>query len=134
MKAPSIPRQTTPRRSRRAKRSPREAFGKLSLREITDSKDGYTWTTYLVQGWREADGRHGRKKFKTRAEAEAFIATKGVEVVNADTSLHNVVTRLSKAHVEEAEAAFTRLGGRYTLGEAVDYFLRTGLLAEAPEL
>ena len=125
MKAPSIPRQTTPRRSRRAKRSPREAFGKLSLREITDSKDGYTWTTYLVQGWREADGRHGRKKFKTRAEAEAFIATKGVEVVNADTSLHNVVTRLSKAHVEEAEAAFTRLGGRYTLGEAVDYFLRT---------
>lgn len=40
------------------------------------------------------------------------------------TALHNVVTRLSKAHVEEAEAAFTRLGGRCTLGEAVDCFLR----------
>lgn len=97
----------------------------LTLREITSSKEGYSWTTFLVQGWRDANGNHGRRKFKTRDEAEAFIATKNVELANADTSLHNVVTRLTKAHVEEAEAAFSRLAGRYNLGEAVDYFLRT---------
>jgi hypothetical protein len=120
----SQPHQPRRPRARHARRSPREAFGKLSLREITERKDGYSWTTFLVQGWRTPDGQHGRKKFKTRAEAEAFIATKGVELANSDTALHNVVTRLSKAHVEEAEAAFNRLGGRHTLGEAVDYFLR----------
>ena len=120
MKAASQPRQARPGRARRAKRSLRENFGKLSLRETSDRNDGYAWTTYLVQGWREADGRHGRKKFKTHAEAEAFIATKGVELANADTTLHNVVTRLGKHQVEEAEAAFTSLGGRYTLREAVD--------------
>lgn len=122
-------RATTPkngtRRPRRAKRTPRETFGKLSLREITESKAGYSWRTYIVQGWREADGRHGRKRFKTREEAEAFIATKGVELANADTSLHSIVTRLTKVQVEEAEGAFSRLAGRHTLGEAVDYFLRT---------
>lgn len=111
-------------RKRRARASAREAIGKLTLREIAERKDGYSWTTFLVQGWRDGEGRHGRKKFKTREEAEAFIATKNVELANADTSLHNVVTRLSKAHVEEAEAAFSRLAGRYPLGDAVDYFLR----------
>ena len=115
-----------------ARRTTREPIGKLTLREITDHKAGYSWTTYLVQGWRDEEGRHGRKKFKTREEAEAFIATKNVELTNADTALHNVVTRLSKAHVEEAEAAFTRLGGRYTLGNAVDYFLRTFAQPETP--
>ena len=129
MKANTLPRKTTPRRARRAAREP---IGSLTLREIVESKDGYSWTTFLVQGWREADGRHGRKRFKTREEAEAFIATKNVELANTDTTLHNVVTRLSKAHVEEAEAAFTRLGARYTLGEAVDYFLRTFAQPENP--
>ena len=123
MKANQPARKTNPRRA--ARREARATIGKLTIREITDSKDGYSWKTYLVQGWRDSDGRHGRKKFKTREEAETFIATKNVELANTDTTLHNVVTRLSKARVEEAEAAFTRLGARYTLGEAVDYFLRT---------
>ena len=130
MKTRATPPKTGSRR--RAKRSPRETFGKLSLREITESKAGYSWKTYLVQGWREDDGRHGRKRFKTREEAEAFISTKGVELANADTSLHSVVTRLSKAQVEEAEGAFTRLAGRYTLGDAVDYFLRTFAQPDTP--
>lgn len=129
MKAKILPRKTSGRRARRAVR---EAIGNLTLREITESKDGYSWSTFLVQGWRDAEGRHARKKFKTRAEAEAFIATKNVELANTGTALHNVVTRLSKAHVEEAEAAFTQLGARYTLGEAVDYFLRTFAQPENP--
>lgn len=94
------------------------------MREILETKDGYSWTAYMVQGFKTPDGRHGRKKFSDRDEALAWIATKNVELQNADTALCNVVTRLSKAQVEEAEGAFNRLAGRYTLGEAVDYFLR----------
>jgi hypothetical protein len=94
------------------------------VREIVETKDGYSWTAYMVQGFKTPDGRHGRKKFSDRDEALAWIATKNVELQNADTALCNVVTRLSKAQVEEAEGAFNRLAGRYTLGEAVDYFLR----------
>lgn len=124
MKATPTPKQTRARRGRKSKRSPREIFGKLSVREIAQTKDGYTWTSYLVQGFRDAEGRHARRKFKTHGEAVAFIGTKGVELVNADTTLHTVVTRLTKAQVEEAEGAFSRLAGRHSLGEAVDYFLR----------
>ena len=112
------------RRARRPKTSPKATFGKLSLREITETKDGYSWTAYMVQGFKTPDGRHGRKKFSDRDEALAWIATKNVELQNEDTALCNVVTRLSKREVEEAEGAFNRLAGRYTLGEAVDYFLR----------
>lgn len=118
--APTAPKS----RKRRARSAARESIGDLTLREIIESKDGYSWATFLVQGWRDGDGKHGRRKFKTRAEAEAFIATKNVELTNSDTSLHNVVTRLPKARVEEAEAAFSRLADRYSLGDAVDYFLR----------
>ena len=119
---------TTPKtlnrsRTRRPKTSPKTTFGKLSLREIIETKDGYEWTAYMVQGFKTPDGRHGRKKFSNRDEALSWIATKGVEIRNADTALHNVVTRLSKSQVEEAEGAFNRLAGRYTLGEAVEYFL-----------
>jgi hypothetical protein len=110
--------------NRRGRKPVREAIGRLTLRPLAERKDGYAWTTYLVQGFRDAAGRHARKKFKTRAEAEAFMAIKNVELANAGTALHNVVTRLSKAQVEEAEAAFSRLAGRYALGDAVDYFLR----------
>lgn len=114
----------TRRRTRRPKTSAKTTFGKLSVREILETKDGYSWTAYMVQGFKTPDGRHGRKKFSDRDEALAWIATKNVELQNADTALCNVVTRLSKAQVEEAEGAFNRLAGRYTLGEAVDYFLR----------
>src|SRR6185436_13511778 len=105
------------RRARRVHRAPLQTFGKLTLHEITESKDGYKWTTYMVQGWSEPGVPRGRKKFKTRSEAEAFMTTKGVEMANADTSLHSIATRLTKEQVAEAEAAFTRLAGRHPLGE-----------------
>jgi hypothetical protein len=129
MNAPTASRQN---RKRRARHAARERIGKLTIREVIEQKDGYSWTTFLVQGWRDENGRHGRKKFKSREEAEAFVATKNVELANAGTALHNVVTRLSKAHIEDAEGAFTRLSGRYSLGEAVDYFLRHFARADNP--
>lgn len=100
-----------------------ESTGKLTVRETTEEKDDYTWKTFLVRGWREADGRYGRKKFKSREEAETFMALKNVELMNAETAMHNVVTWLTHAQVKDAEAAFTRLSGRYSLGQAADYLL-----------
>lgn len=119
-------------RSSRKRRPASERIGKLRIRESLRREGGYSWTEFIVQGWRDESGRHARKKFKTRADAEAFVATKNVELTNADTALNNVVTRLSKAQVEEAEAAFTRLASRHSLGEAVDYFLRHFAQPDSP--
>ncbi|MBL9145372.1 MAG: phage integrase N-terminal SAM-like domain-containing protein [Verrucomicrobiaceae bacterium] len=97
--------------SKRAKRSHREGArkgGRLTIREINEQKDGYRWTTFLVRGWQE-DGRWQKKRFKSRADAEAFVALKSVELINSGTRLREVVTALSPAEVKEAEAAINRL-------------------------
>lgn len=94
---------------------------RISLREVEEKADGYTYTTFLVR-WRE-DGKDRKKRFKDKAEAEGFVLTKQVELGNKNTSLHNVVTRLSSDQVREAESAFQRLGEKYTLAEAVEFFL-----------
>ncbi len=95
----------------------------LTLRPITEHKDGFQWTTYLVQGWREGTAWK-RRKFKDRADAVAFMNLKAVELENDSGEKHRVVTRLTREQVEEAESLMTRLGNRYTLKEAVDYFLK----------
>lgn len=95
----------------------------LTLREISEQKDGFTWATWLVQGWREGDAWK-RRKFKDRSDAEAFIYRKQVELANDSGASHRVVTRLDEDQVKEAEDAFHRLGSRYSLREAVDYFIR----------
>lgn len=94
---------------------------RLHIREIVESKGGHSWTTHLVQGWREG-GRWQRKRFRDRAEAEAFVAVKQVELANGSL-LHSVITRLSAEEVKDAEVALGRLKGRYTLDDAVSYFL-----------
>lgn len=94
---------------------------KVSLREIEETADGYSYKTFLAR-WKE-DGRDRKKRFKDQMEAEAFILTKQVELGNKDAVLHSAVTRLSPGQVHEAEAAFQRLGDRYTLTEAVEFFL-----------
>ncbi len=94
---------------------------RVSLREIEESADGYTYKTFLVR-WRE-NGKDRKKRFKNQAEAEGFVLTKEVELGNESVSLHNTVTRLSPDQVREAESAFQRLGDRYTISEAVEFFL-----------
>ena len=121
------PRGVRPARRRHAPHKPRlparERVGRLTIREMEESGDGYSWKTFMVQGWKEG-GRYQRRKFKSREDAEAFVARKGVELMNRDTALHNVLTALTPEQVRESEAAFTRLAGRYPLGDAVDYYLR----------
>ena len=121
-----------PAKKKRTRNAPKKSSGAtsypagdftLTLREITESKDGFQWNTYLVQGWREGDAWK-RRKFKDRSEAEAFIWLKQVELAGDSGESHRVVTRLDKDQVKEAEDAIHRHGSRYTLREAVDYFIR----------
>lgn len=95
---------------------------KVRIRRVSEAADGYEYETFLCR-WRE-DGKDRKKRFKDKARAEAFALTKEVELGNQEVALHNVVTRLSGEQVHEAEAAFQALGGRYTLSEAVQYFLK----------
>ena len=126
----------TTKRSRAAKQARRAGAkkgGKLSIREITETADGYTWTTYMVQGFRDESGKWKRRKFRERGDAEAFVALKSVEMMNHGTSLREVVTTLSREQVKEAESAFDRLAElerdgdtarRHTLGAAVEFYLK----------
>ena len=113
--------RTAPKKSTDATRYQAGEFT-LTLREITESKDGFQWNTYLVQGWREGDAWK-RKKFKDHDDALAFIYRKQVELANDSGASHRVVTRLDEYQIKEAEDAIHRLGSRYTLREAVDYFI-----------
>jgi hypothetical protein len=95
----------------------------LTRRKITESKDGFQWETWLVQGWREGDVWK-RRKFKDRSEADAFIDLMVAKLKNISSEMQSVVTRLNADQVKEAEEAVNRLGSRYTLREAVDYFIK----------
>lgn len=99
----------------------------LTLREISESKDGYSWSSWLVQGW-AVTGEDGKKKWqrrkcKNREDALAFIYAKQVELANDQADQQRVVTRLKQDQVREAEDAFHRLGDRYTVRQAVEFFL-----------
>jgi site-specific recombinase XerD len=94
---------------------------KASIREVQVSEKGYTYTAIMCR-WRE-EGKDKRKRFKTIKEAQAFAGIKEVELGNDTAKLDNVITRLSPAQVHEAEAAFHALGEKYTLRQAVNFFL-----------
>lgn len=94
----------------------------LTLREVTESKDGYSWSTWLVQGWKENE-KWKRKKFKEKRDAETFIFRKQVELKNMRGVANTVITRLTQNQIDQAEAAFLALGDRYTLKDAVSYYL-----------
>jgi len=105
---------------------------KLSIREVSEGKDGYHWTTFLVQGWQE-NGKWQKRRFRNRSDAESFVALKGVEMMNRDSRLREVVTSLTCQQVKEAETAFNRLreiesngagDGRFSLVAAVEFFAK----------
>lgn len=121
------------RATKHERRTGAKKGGKLTIREITETADGYSWTTYMVQGFRGDDGKWKRRKFRDRGDAEAFVALKSVEMMNHGTSLREVVTVLSREQVKEAESAFNRLAElerdgdtsrRHSLGAAVEFYLK----------
>lgn len=94
----------------------------ITIREILREKDGRTWTTHLVQGWRE-NGKWKRRQFKDRGEAERFVALKRVEMENMGRAVRMINTSLTDDQVRQAEEAFGALGDTYELADAVRFFL-----------
>jgi hypothetical protein len=84
--------------------------------------DGYEWTTHRVEG-RDDNGNRIRRCFKDRKQADAFVTAMRTKLLNAQTAVTTAVTRLTPDQLKQAESAFARLGSRYTLDEAVSYFV-----------
>jgi hypothetical protein len=84
--------------------------------------DGYEWTTHRVEG-RDPNGQRIRRCFKDRKQAEAFVTAMRTKLLNAQTAVTTAVTRLTPDQLKQAEAAFARLGSRYTLDQAVTFFV-----------
>ncbi len=114
---------------------------RISVREVIESRDGYSYTTYLVQGWKE-DGKWKRRRFKDRAEAEAFMSAKRLENPQEGKRMGSVVTSLSHELVTDAENAAAILAAlslptRPTLTEAATHYaahLRKTVAVEAVPL
>lgn len=92
----------------------------ITIKPHVDSK-GYT--SYLVQGWKEND-KWQRKQFKDRPDAERYAAIKRVEMENQGRAQRMVLSPLTDDQHEEALQAYDRLGGTYTLADAVEFFLK----------
>lgn len=112
------------RQAKRTRITPKKtAASDITIREIFREKDGQTWVTNLVQGWKE-DGKWMRRQFKQRNNAERFAALKRVEMENKGRKLEMTLSPLSESQTQEAVSAFDALGGTYTLKQAVDFFLK----------
>lgn len=93
---------------------------RVTERELT--AHGYAYKTFMVTG-RDERGNRIRKSFKSRDKAVAFVTAMRTKLLNAETAITTAVTRLTSDQLKQAEAAFARLGSRYTLDQAVAYFL-----------
>jgi len=96
---------------------------KITVRPEMKSDGQYTWLTYCVQGWQE-NGKWKRKRFKDEKKAERFAALKRVEMENQGRAQRMVLSPLTDAQHDEALQAFDKLGGTYSLLEAVGFFLK----------
>jgi hypothetical protein len=90
---------------------------------IVSKVDAQGYVFHRVQGWQE-DGKWQRKRFKDRKKAETFAAALRVQLENKGRAQRMVLSPLTDGQHEEALAAFDRLGGTYSLAEAVGFFLR----------
>jgi site-specific recombinase XerD len=84
---------------------------------------GYAYPVIIVEG-RTADGTRVRKRFRDEETARTWKNLREIQALNDHSELHPVVTRLTQAQIAEAEHAFGRLGSRYSLTTALDFFLR----------
>ena len=92
----------------------------ITVRPFVD-KQGYT--SHVVQGWKE-NGKWQRVQFKKLADANAFANAKGVELTNKGRAQQMILSPMTQEQHDAALAAVDKLGGTYSLTQAVDYFLR----------
>ncbi len=94
----------------------------FTIEKQTLSNHGFTYDSYLLRGW--LNGQRVRRQFKNRTEAFHAKTELEIEAANLDGNTRSRVTRLSESQLAEAEAAFTRLGGK-SLSGAVTWYLET---------
>ena len=87
-------------------------------------KRGVAYQSYIVRGWRTADGKPGAKEFKDEAGAKAFASEKNIELLNKGRKQRLVMTGLTENQAQQAEQAFKKLGDAYSMNEAIDFFLK----------
>lgn len=105
------------------RRTSRDPMVRCVAFEWTDrrKRKGYKRAGWLVE-WRGPGGERFRKNFADATKAKLFASQKQAEVLNAQRATRYVQTRLTDAQLDEVEGAFSRLGDRYTLTQAIDYF------------
>jgi len=114
-------------RTKRIKPEPKtkllKDFGVLKLKSLSTTDHGYTYQSFLVEG-RDGHGERIRKKFKDEEEARSFAASNVERVANKKELKKAISTDLEPEQIAQAENAFRRLKGRYSLDEVVEYYLR----------
>jgi hypothetical protein len=97
----------------------------LEKRIIVDKR----WPDRPYECW-EVFGHGIRRRFKKEIDARDFRRRKENELRNIVNRTHTVETSLSGEQMEEAENAFRRLGNRYTLTGAIDFYLKHNQAAD----
>jgi len=92
---------------------------KKRIKAVEDGKV-YAYDTYRVEG--TLKGARIRKNFKNREEALGEKQRLEIEAANETGEVSARATSLTVDQLREAEAAFQRLAGKYTLSRAVDFF------------
>jgi len=111
------------REAKRTRITPKKtAANSITIKEHHEVKYGRGYSSFMVQGWKEG-GKWKRRKFKLRKDAERFVALKQVEVENQGRAQRMVLSPLTDEQHQQAVDAFDKLGGTYSIAEAVDFFL-----------
>jgi hypothetical protein len=93
------------------------------IREVEYTKDGKTYSSYEVV-WNDSSNKRQRKRYTDREKAVLFSNEKHTELLNTGASHRLLSTVLPEAILREAESCVTRLAPKYSLTEAIDYFLK----------
>lgn len=100
-----------------------------SVFEFNYKKNGKAYSAWRVK-YRDEKGKVKQKQFGTEREARIFAGDELRNELNRDAELTSTTTRLTREQVREAESLLLSLGDRYTLTQAVDYFLKYHVPAE----
>ena len=94
----------------------------ITVKQVTQREHGAEYQTWLVDGY--VNGKRIRVRCKSEDEARMRKSEEETKSINSERSARFIQTRLTVAQLNEAEACFDRLAPKYTLTEAVDYFLK----------
>src|SRR5467141_2002911 len=95
----------------------------IGIKKVTLKQHGYTYQVWEAHGYRP-DGTRIRIRCKSEDEARIRKSEEETKAINSERSSRFIQTRLTAAQLSEAESCFDRLAPKYSLTEAVDYFLK----------